>query len=148
MADEQYMAAPTTWEKIRQFTMQIRRSIGTENDFYFPVVHFIEFALPRLDPEFELDIVSASDIPGNYAETRPALHHMRIREDVYEDALADNGRARFTLAHELGHYLMHGEGVVSLARTQSNIQVPPYARPGRQANVFAGDLLVPIPLIA
>ena len=32
---------------------------------------------------------------------------IKIREDVYERAIKGYGRDRFTLAHELGHFLMH-----------------------------------------
>lgn len=147
MADEHYVAQPTSRAKITQFAAQVRQSIGLDKGFYFPVTHFIELVLPRIDPEFQPEIVDAEEIPGCYAETRPALHLMRIREDVYEAALANNGRARFTLAHELGHYLMHGEGVVSLARTQNHCDIPWHMKPGWQANTFAAELLAPLRLI-
>jgi Zn-dependent peptidase ImmA (M78 family) len=62
----------------------------------------------------------------------------------------DEGRIRFTIAHELGHYSYHlyymqGEGMLfstSLEFYQKN-----YSRIETQANIFAGCLLMPKPLV-
>jgi Zn-dependent peptidase ImmA (M78 family) len=74
--------------------------------------------------------------------TRPELKEMWIREDVYEGARRGVGRDRFTIAHELGHYLLHNEP--GLARTMNpKGSLPAFKCSEWQANSFAGALLIP-----
>ena len=68
---------------------------------------------------------------------------MTIREDVYDRAVDGNARDRFTLCHELGHFLLHTPERVSFARGE----VPTYMDPEWQANVFAGELMAPYELV-
>ena len=66
---------------------------------------------------------------------------------VYNNALASLGRINFTLAHELGHYLLHRSdypngircGEQDLVRWDSE-----YGQIEHQANVFAATLLMPL----
>jgi len=147
MTNEHYLAPATSIAAINRFTLRIREVMGLEGKLFFPIVHFIEVILPQLDSLFELEIVDIKDMSTNYAETLPSCHSMRIREDVYEGAIADNGRDRFTLAHEVGHYLMHQDGVVALARNDVRQEIPHFARPEWQANTFSAALLAPPTLI-
>ena len=140
------VAEPMSREGIRQITTQIREKLNLSSIFYFPIIHFIEKAMPFLYEGFAYDYVDVSEMPGRYAEALPQENLMRIREDVYYNALKNIGRDRFTLAHEVGHFILHGEGRVSLARTDSVI--PPFRDPEWQANTFAGELLAPVALIS
>ncbi len=66
---------------------------------------------------------------------------------VYNNAIASPGRINFTLAHELGHYLLHRAaypngircGEQDVARWDSE-----YAQIEHQANLFAASLLMPL----
>jgi Zn-dependent peptidase ImmA (M78 family) len=58
-------------------------------------------------------------------------------------------RRRFSLAHEIGHYVLHRD--VAVLEVDVSIDVPPSGEDGgevsareREANLFAGDLLVPL----
>lgn len=61
-----------------------------------------------------------------------------------------NNRRRFSLAHELGHFVLHRDG--SVLEAAISIDSPPTADPSedrtsvaeREANLFAGELLVPV----
>lgn len=44
---------------------------------------------------------------AKHGETIPSENRIRIREDVYERACNGYGRDRLTMAHELGHLLLH-----------------------------------------
>jgi hypothetical protein len=79
------------------------------------------------------------------AATNPDKGELVIREDVY-DALNDpnnpmHGRARFTLAHELGHLILH-EGP-ALHRQTSIVKHKVFEDSEWQADCFAGEFLMP-----
>lgn len=76
-----------------------------------------------------------------HGETIPSENRIRIREDVYERACNGYGRDRLTMAHELGHLLLHRAETITFAREDGDI--PPYKDPEWQANTFAGELLAP-----
>jgi len=130
-------------QKIRGFTEHIRKVCNLQNVTYFPIVQFIEWCLPEMDPEFKFIIVPISEMRDSYGLTNTSRHEMRIREDVYEAACAGNPRHRFTLCHELGHYLLHQPEFISMARGE----VPKYCDPEWQANTFAGELMAPHELV-
>lgn len=140
------LAQPISRANIRQIAREIRKVIGFENEAYFPVIPFIEQVMPQLYHGFCYDIVESKEMQKSYAEALPQLNLMRIREDVYDEALNDGGRHRFTLAHEVGHFIFHGEGRVSLTRTAEK-EIPAYMQPEWQANTFAGELLIPAHLM-
>src|SRR5690606_23003086 len=66
---------------------------------------------------------------------------------IYNNKMHSKGRIRFTLAHELGHYLLHRAqfpdgiqcGEQDFLRWESE-----YAQIEHQANVFAANLLMPL----
>ena len=78
---------------------------------------------------------------AKHGETIPSENRIRIREDVYERACNGYGRDRLTMAHELGHLLLHRVETITLAREDGDIS--PYKDPEWQANAFAGELLAP-----
>lgn len=71
--------------------------------------------------------------------------NIKIREDVYLNAVEGKGRDRFTMAHELGHFLLHNPKNVILARTKSKTKI--YEDAEWQADTFAAELLMPIDMI-
>ena len=78
-----------------------------------------------------------------FNETYPHRHIIRLREDVYEQAIAGDGFARMTLAHEVGHLLEHSDAPLAMARRPASDAVPAYRGSEWQANAFAGALLMP-----
>lgn len=72
-----------------------------------------------------------------------AAHTLVVRESVMEDVKAGRERARFTIAHELGHYLLGHKGMKQ--RTQ-RLTAYPTAQDRieeAEANLFASYFLVP-----
>ena len=137
-----YKARPTSRRELANIAQKLRRLLCVEQDLYFPIIEFIELVLPKIDKEFDLEIVETSELPPNtYALTYPDDKIIKIRADVYYGACANQGRARFTIAHELCHYLLHDEENISFARSKSDI--PKYMDPEWQANTFAAELLAP-----
>lgn len=138
---ENVSVKPMSRNGIRRFTKRIREIFGLENELYFPIVQVIEGIMPNLGLNYE--IVSAQEMGNTYGVTFTSSGIMKIREDVYIGAVNGNSRDRFTLCHELGHFLMHSPERVSFARGE----VPKYMQPEWQANVFAGELMAPYDLV-
>lgn len=128
---------------IRDLTLKLREQCGMQNQLYFPIVEFIEWILGDPDNDFDYEIVPVSEMEDTYGTTNTASNVMRIREDVYNGAVAGNPRDRFTLCHELGHFLLHQPELVSYARGN----IPTYCQPEWQANTFAAELMAPYHLV-
>ncbi|PZT06150.1 hypothetical protein A7X87_08395 [Stenotrophomonas maltophilia] len=102
----------------------------------------VEYAIPLLWEAFSLQVREKSVMGSAHGLTFPETAEIWLREDVYEGFLADQPRDRFTVAHELGHLLMHNG--VSLARNMKKpSELKPYENSEWQANTFAGALLIP-----
>lgn len=108
---------------------------------YFPVVRFLENILPILIPDFQLEIVPREEMGNKHGETYPSKNLIRIREDVYMNAVEGNGRDRLTIAHEIGHLLLHDDDSIALCRLEPNEKLKPYEDPEWQADAFGGELL-------
>lgn len=109
----------------------------------FPIVHFVEWVLPIVYNDFELMIESPEELGDVFGETYPCQHVMKLREDIYDKAVAGDGFARMTIAHEVGHLLEHDDTPLAMTRRAANSQTPAYLSSEWQANAFAGALLMP-----
>lgn len=121
----------------------IQKLVGYKGDRPFPIVGFLEHGLPLLYNDFEYEIAAVGELGEKFGETYPDRHLIRLREDVYDGAVAGDPLSRMTLAHEVGHLLEH-EGVPRvLARKEASGSIPAYKSSEWQANAFAGALLMP-----
>lgn len=132
-------AEPLSREKIRAFANVIRRFAVSDNRF--DINRFLEHVLSTLDPAYEFYIVFDDELSDAYAKTIPDYGVMTIRESTYEGSARNNPRDRFTLCHELGHYLLHRAKNISYMR--SDRELKKFMDPEWQANTFAAELLVP-----
>lgn len=131
-------------QKIRKFAKYVRELAGFDGREYFPIVEFIELVLGDPDnPEFNYEIVEPYEMKDMYGNTNTETNVMQIRKDVYERAVKGVPRDRFTLCHELGHYLLHRPELMSYARGD----IPRFQNPEWQANTFAGELMAPYHLV-
>lgn len=131
---------PRSRKWIRAYGWQLREACGLMEP-WFPVVEFMELALPKMMSGFVFDIGSEREMGKQHGQTWPDEKHIRIRQDVYDRAHEGHGRDRATVAHEVGHLLLHGG--LPMARTIEQGQVPPYRDSEWQAKCFAGELLFP-----
>ncbi len=136
-----YKADSISRNEIREYVRCLKKEIGMEYELYFPVVKFLENVVPILIPDFQLEIATISEMENKHGETFPDKDFIRIREDVYLRAIKGEGRDRLTIAHEIGHLFMHGEGAVSMCRLEPGQSLKPYEDPEWQANAFGGELL-------
>lgn len=137
---------PRSTEKIREAALAFRRNLDIDAA-WFPLIEVIEHVLPRVFDDFTLDILTEREMrdiygAGTAAMTTPATKRIELREDVYDQLHLNEGRARFTVAHELGHLFLHQSG--GLARTQRAPPMKIYESAEWQADMFAAELLIPL----
>lgn len=119
------------------------------------VIHLVDHVLP----EHDIDVypAHADELPGQEAHTRPFDEKptVLLREDQWRFLMRGGGsglRARATIAHELGHVILHvpvlrrqarrAGGLAALTRVDAS-RVQTYADPEWQAWCFAAAFLVP-----
>ena len=140
-----YMAKPRSIKDIRELALLLRKALNLDKVDKFPIMEFIEGVMHTIDEEFYYEIVDKETMGNIHGLACPNEHCIKIREDVYNRCVEGYGRDRFTIAHEVGHYLMHNSNV-TLARLGKE-KVQAYMDPEWQANTFAAELLMPINLI-
>lgn len=135
--------APTSRKALRAQAEDMRTQLGITNP-YFPILELVDLGLGQLFPQYIVDVVPDGELGNDHALTIPDERVIMIREDVYVGAFQGRGRDRFTLAHEVGHLLLHGG--IRLARTSGRSQTlhKPYEDSEWQADVFAAELLMPV----
>lgn len=142
---EGVIVPPMSRNKIAQIGAALRKGISLDLVQRFPIVEIYEW-LHLIVPGSRYQVEESRLMGDDDARTYPEKGLIQIREEVYDAAAQENGRARFTLAHELGHLMMHRN--ISFARV--NPQCPPriFENSEWQADVFASHLLMPDELIA
>lgn len=138
-------AAPSrSAESIEQLAEAIREVFALDDDPYFPVVEFLEWGLSQVTEGITFDVITPDGLGSRMGSVDTLQQVLYLREDVYERAIKGKARDRFTVAHEIGHAVMH---VGTLNRVESGTAVPAYRNPEWQANKFAAALLMPRQLI-
>lgn len=138
-------APPLSKKKIELIAWQIRNLVSNGENLYFPIMAFIEILGTIKELNFNYEIVPDQEMGNHYAYYNPITNVLSMRESVYNGAYNDCGRDRFTLAHELGHFILHRHAV-QFARAELGT-VPVYQDPEWQANTFASMFLMPPRLI-
>jgi Zn-dependent peptidase ImmA (M78 family)/transcriptional regulator with XRE-family HTH domain len=110
-----------------------------KEQIWFPIVEVFELALPRVVVDFNLEIFSADEIAVE-GLLLPQSSTIILHENVYDDACAGEGRARFTLCHEFGHFMLHRIFKATLD-TQKRRGYHSYEDSEWQADRFAASLL-------
>lgn len=72
-----------------------------------------------------------------------AAHTLIVRDSVLEDVKAGRERARFTIAHELGHYLLGHKGMKQRSQNPTAYPTAGDRIEETEANLFASYFLVP-----
>lgn len=143
----QCIAEPLSRKQIRQTTEFIRKIDGSENSLFFDIIKFLEVKLPSIDPNFNFCVLPQDEMGDCHGITFPDRNEIQIRQDVYDRAIGGSGRDRLTLAHELGHLILHEKKNISYARMEDGSSLARYRNPEWQADAFGGELLMPHNLI-
>lgn len=139
-----YKAEPLSNVDIISLTQHIRKILGCGSDTPLNIVAILEFAMPKMYKQFDISIRNQKEMKVDiHAYTDPNTNQIVIREDIYDRARHGEGRDRFTIAHEIGHYILHNSSLLTLTRVYQNEDIKPYEDVEWQADAFAGELLCP-----
>lgn len=133
-----------SWWAIANEANSVRVKFNLSDDEKFPIIELLEVMSNNLD-QFELHIEEKHKMNGAEGYTAPDGSFIALSEDVYNGACNGNGRYRFTVAHELGHYFLHSNRL--LPRAPKNHTLKAYELSEPQANQFAAELLMPRSMI-
>jgi Zn-dependent peptidase ImmA (M78 family) len=145
MSEIRYRVEPRSWDSIHRVASAYRQQLGVMNKEALPVVNLIEQVLSMQLDLFDFYVGSQGEMGDNYGLTDPGGGFIMIREDVYVAACDDQPRARWTMAHEWGHWALHAGR--PLARTTAAARIKPFECAELQAHQFAAEILMPRQLI-
>lgn len=131
---------PTSRKILRAYAWQLRTKCAL-TDPWFPVRDFLEFFLPIMMSGFVYDVGTHQQMGKAHGHTWPDAKWIRLREDIYRRAHDHCGRDRGTVAHEVGHLLLHAG--LPHARRVDESEIPRFRSSEWQAKCFAGELLFP-----
>ncbi|QSV13592.1 ImmA/IrrE family metallo-endopeptidase [Photobacterium ganghwense] len=100
------------------------------------ICHLLE-ALQEMEA-LTLEVVDDHELGDEEARAFPDKDHIQVKNSVYEAACDGCGHSAFTLAHELGHLMLHKNCKPSFARGTHKI----YEDSEWQADTFASEFLM------
>lgn len=109
-------------ESIAQLATRLRDAHVSRFEASFDIIDFVEQTLPRfLGKKRPLKIVfyapdSYSDSPAHVSFAPLTLN---IEDEIWAEAKAGGGYARFVIAHEIGHMVLHDHSAKAFSKDKS-----------------------------
>jgi hypothetical protein len=149
---EDFLVPSKSAKDIEAKTLAWRHALDVTDAWAPNVINLFECKLPKLFPTFSLTVRSdeemqAIDNAEAYTEFNPPL--IAVRNSVYILASQNDGRARMTFAHELGHLVLH-PGAAKLrteGRPETAGTLKPYQSAEWQARKFGAYFLLPTHIV-
>lgn len=132
-------------EIIEKKTLDLRERLGISG-VSAPNMYYTLEKLTAEIPRFSFEPALSSQMGSDEAVMNEETHTLTAKECVLEDAKAGRFRARFTLAHELGHYFLGHEGIRRRNGDKGVYAGPKERMEEDEANRFASYFLVPTEL--
>jgi hypothetical protein len=126
--------------QIEHLAAMVRRELGVQPGERLAMRPVLELALDDMVEDAYWKIELDAEMGG--AEASTAWHEpvITVSASTYAELCRSNPRARMTIAHEIGHLLMHTRKPVFHYRTRTKDQ---RLDPEWQADYFAAALLMP-----
>jgi len=145
MQNNGFPVAPMRASDIRQIARSCRARV--KNALSMIGKGSLKLALDMLPEgimdDVHIEIVQQNEMPNDYAQATPEQRKIRLREDVYNAMCRGNARARFTLAHELGHLFLNHRVDQTFARSHQEHSHETFRDSEWQADTFASEFLAP-----
>jgi Zn-dependent peptidase ImmA (M78 family) len=148
---DDFKVTPRSAKNIEALTLAWRDALGAPNDWAPNMLRLLEIELPKLPKLGQFALITRSDLEMGDAEAYTQFNppHIVVRNSVYRSARKADGRSRMTLAHELGHLVMH-PGAAKLRsdfpRSETE-RLKPFEGAEWQANKFASLFLMPLHIV-
>ncbi|MGR9503763.1 ImmA/IrrE family metallo-endopeptidase [Rhizobium leguminosarum] len=113
MAKDHYTSGGLTTPRMMAVALKYRDEFDMQHVELVDIIDIIEFKLVKKFPDFRLVIVRDAEMKED-AVAEPLKSRITVRSSVYIAACEGDFEARFVLAHELGHFLLHREKDVSM----------------------------------
>lgn len=148
---DDFKVDPRSAKEIEALSLAWRDALGVPNEWAPNMLRLLEIELPKLPKLGQFALIARSDPEMGDAEAYTQFNppHIVIRNSVYQLARKADGRSRMTLAHELGHLVMH-PGASKLRSDyppSTNHEVRPFESAEWQANKFASLFLMPLHIV-
>lgn len=129
-------------DAIEKKAIQFRSELGLDEISAPCMLNALE-AFQHRAKKFSFRTGSCDELGQDEALMDETTHTLTVRDSVMEDVKAGRERARFTIAHELGHYLLGHEGMRLRTRRVTAYPMAKDRIQESEANLFASYLLVP-----
>ncbi len=142
MTHDAYVRGLSTKE-IEGRSLAWRDALGLGGRWAPDMIEVLEHRLPELFEEFTLVVHEDEPMGDAEAYTQFTPPRIVLRESVYRAAADHHPRSRMTLAHELGHLVLHN-GLAKAREVSPRAQaLKPFNSAEWQANKFAATFLMP-----
>lgn len=130
----------TIWKAASAARKKARQYLSSSTESSIDIVRLLD----KLNDSgaISMEICEFDEMPHEYAKARPATGELYVRMDTYLNAANGVTRDRFTLAHELGHLILHADVVPEFANSQTPSNHDFREDAEWQANEFAAWFLV------
>lgn len=138
-----YQVRPRSRKVIREIAHKFRTVAGVGRP-RFDILRFIDVVLPDImDEDITLDINDDDPrLQGNHAYAEPDSFRIVASTAIVRGADQGGGFERMTLAHELGHVILHRGIDPVFARAAEPETLKAYESAEWQAKALAGELML------
>lgn len=143
------VAKPMSTKDICNIAMFVRKCMGVDSKESLDVVKALDLLFFKFSKyDFDYRIIEDDNPcfePNEEAKTDIVNGVIYIKESIFNEACTESGsRSRFTIAHEIGHFVLHHAlNMIDFSRTSNHFAHKIYEDPEWQADTFAGEFLMP-----
>ena len=127
--------SPTSASQLRKYANSIRKLLNCTDKIAFPILEILDYLMDE-----GVIIFQILDDNDSYFEENTIY----AKEAVYREAIAGIGRSRFTLTHELAHFILLR--ILNFEIFTMDQEPLPFQDPEWQANTLASEILIPFNL--
>lgn len=133
-------------KEIRSISEQLHKQFCFDN-YPVPIVEIVDVAMTKLNENYQFEVIEKSILGDRHGYSVPNEAKIVIREDVYDRAAMGVARDCETLAHELGHYVLHFRCNDHFNFAPTGEPLVPQENSEWQADNFVYEFLAPVAIV-